>query len=78
MTDPLRDRIIEILTAAELATQRFLDTDGQHSTRIRSNEAAAAIAADAVIAELKRHDCGGDLCECSQCRVIRRMGADDE
>ena len=49
----LRTRIIKLLTDAELASQRFLDTDGHHSTRIRSNEQAAIIAADAVIREME-------------------------
>ena len=48
----LRTRLIKLLTDAELATQRFLDTDGYYSTRVRSNETAATIAADAVIREL--------------------------
>jgi hypothetical protein len=34
--------------------------------------------ADAVIRELERSDCGGDLCKCSQCRITRLLKADDE
>jgi hypothetical protein len=33
--------------------------------------------ADAVIRELKRSDCGGDLCKCSQCRITWRQPMSD-
>ena len=55
MTDDLRTCIIKLLTDAELASQLFVNTDGYHSARIRSNSDAATIAADAVIEALKLH-----------------------
>ena len=52
MSDSLRDRLIAAVTAASPVSHRFIGEDGYLSVAIRSDEDAAAIAVDAVIAEL--------------------------
>jgi hypothetical protein len=52
MNDSLRDRLIAAVVAARPVARRFVADDGYLSVAIRSDEDAAAIAVDVVLAEL--------------------------
>ncbi len=69
--DNLRDRIAAVIWER-------IQVRGGRRGMLRISLAEADFLADAVIAELARSECGGDLCECRQCRVIRIMEADDQ
>jgi hypothetical protein len=64
MSDPLRDRIARISRC-----QGHHHPDQPHVAECQAEpDEWDHELADAVIAELKRYECGNDLCECSQCR----------